>query len=220
MHAAPKEPATPAPTIDARPPSLLSLAARGDLAGVTRYLAEKPSLRSSSSESRRTALHAVALCGSSDAVPILKLLLDAGSSVFAEDHDGRTPLCLAVSRGTPPVARALLAAINEQNVKYAPRQLTTTDLKGWTAIHLAARSQRDGSLVAELMEAVAGDPTSSRVALKPLGVLAGASAGACGHKLRAASNHARNAHPPSPPPSTTQGSRRSTSLQWLAASTL
>ena len=154
------------------------LVARGNIDEIRARLDAKP-LKSSASDGRRSTLHAAALAGESDtAVPIIQLLLDAGASFFAEDQDGRTPLGLAVDRGSPAAARALLVAIAARNASWPARMLTSKDLRGWTPLHCAARSRRNGpELLAELMSYISSDPTSARVALRPLGPDAGASAG-------------------------------------------
>lgn len=73
-----------------------------------------------------TPLHSAAYTGH---VKCARILLDAGADIEAKDIVGQTPLCIAASQGHSSMVTLLASTAD----------LSVTDNKKWSAVHLAAR---------------------------------------------------------------------------------
>lgn len=130
---------------------LMCASCKGHVA-VVRVLAQHMSQEGLGLEQRdaqaSTALHWATINGHAD---VIRLLLKNGAQATCRDVWGNTPLMTAAYHNQMPAVRILLSVLGIQ-------ELDEADTRGWTALHLAARS-RGGEEIVRLLLLHGADPS-------------------------------------------------------------
>jgi ankyrin repeat protein/L-ascorbate metabolism protein UlaG (beta-lactamase superfamily) len=131
--------------------TIFDAAQTGDIEAVTRLLKADPKLVEAKNDEGDTALHQAAGCrrGEEAALPLVRLLLEAGAAVEARNTSGQTPLLYASYAGFRRVVELLVA--KGAVVKYQ-------DTNGRSPLHYAAREGHPA--VVELLLKNGADPAA------------------------------------------------------------
>lgn len=118
----------------------------GDDAALLSGITEKPDSVKSKLQGEEYLLHVACKMGRVGAV---KILLEAGSDVTAEDSAGRIPLLVAIEKGHVECVRFMLSFLKETKPKWVSRLLSMADIKGNKPIHYGCRNIHILSLLVE-----------------------------------------------------------------------